>query len=1199
MKKLFYILIVLLLSQVLFADFYEDFEKITNFNNSSVFISPWYEVNDVGDGDLTEYFYDMSNWGIEYNIPNSKDVAYYTYGGHIFQIELDLNDTFYVPYYVFLNYKLNYPKPRNEIVKLKECILDLPEEILDYYNFTWYSANPDIASVDENGFVTIEGYGKTDVYICSEKKFNLQDSTNSITRTFNNKKYYAYEFRINVERPVYDVTGVELDHSDILIEKNSSYRLKATISPDNATNTKVTWSSSNESIATVNDNGVVTGVGIGITTITVKTDDGGFTAECRVTVRDGSVKGVTLNESEITVGVNGKYSGLEATLIPDYAVIKKVTWSSSNEEIATVDKNGVVTGVSEGEAYITVKTADGGYEDQCKVTVINYRVTGVTLNKSGITMDPGTTYDGLKATVSPENASNKDVTWSSSDTDVATVNQNGVVTAVSSGTAYITVKTVDGGFTAKCKVNVINYFVTGVKLNKSSITIDKGTVYTDLVATVSPSTAKNKEVTWSSNKTSVATVDQNGVVTGVDGGNAVITVKTKDGGFIAKCNVKVVVHVSSIKLNKSSITIETGTTYSDLKATILPDNATDKEVIWSSNKTSVATVDQNGVITGISNGVAIVTVKTKDGELTDTCEVNVVTPEPSSITVSKSSLTVGVGQTATISATVLPENANQTIVWISKDKTIATVSNGKIKGVKEGTVYVNAYTYNKKLYAKCKVTVVANPESITLNKTSETVCVGQKFTLKATVLPADAPQTVIWSSKDTSIATVSNGTVKGVGVGSTYIVAHTFDKKLYAKCKVTVIPYPESITLDKSKETVCVGQKFTLKATVLPANAPQTVVWVTKDKSIATVSNGQVKGVGVGSTTIIAYTYDKKLYAKCQVTVIPYPESITLDKTTASVVVGKKITLTAKVLPANAPQTVIWVSKDKSIATVSNGQVKGVSPGTVYINAYTYDKKLYAKCKVTVIPAPEEVVLSKTSMTIYVGNTATLTASVLPEGANQGVTFESSDTSVATVNSSGVIKGVKVGTAYITVRTKDKSKYKKCKVAVKNKPVTGVSLNKTSLELELGSSVILKATVKPSDATNKGVVWSSSDTGVVIVASTGKLTTVKTGVAYVTVTTKEGGYTAKCKVTVKNKAVTGVSLDKTSLELEVGKTATLTATVKPADATVKFVSWTSSNTKIATVNAGGKVTGVAPGTTNIIVTTQDGGYIAMCKVKVN
>ncbi len=703
---------------------------------------------------------------------------------------------------------------------------------------------------------------------------------------------------------------------------------------------------------------------------------------------------------------------------------------------------------------------------------------------------------------------------------------------------------------------------------------------------------------WSNNEDIVSVYIQDGVLwmRGVSYGSCYVYYTTDQTGiqeYVYLVDVEKV--PKSISLDETEITLAVGQS-TNLEATILPSTA-DQTVIWKTGKTDIATCNSDGKVKGVGVGHTYVYAYTYNKQLVAKCKV-IVVPAPTSITLDKTSETVCVGKKIKLKATVLPENAPQTVVWVSKNTSIATVSNGQVKGVKEGTCYVNAYTFDKKLYAKCKITVMAYPTSITLDKSSETVCVGKKIDLKATVLPANALQTVVWVSKDKNIATVSNGQVKGVSEGTCYVNAYTYDKKLYAKCKITVVAYPTSITLDKTSETVCVGKKIDLKATVLPKNALQTVIWASKDKSIATVSNGQVKGVSEGTTYINAYTYDKKLYAKCKITVVAYPTSITLDKTSISIVAGKKVELKATVKPKNALQTVVWVSKDKSIAKVSNGQVKGVSPGTVYVNAYTYDKKYYAKCKVIVIPAPEAVELNKTSMTVYVGKTGTITAKVLPEGAVQSVTFKSSDTTIATVNSKGVVSGLKIGQATITVRTKDKSKYKKCKVTVKNKPVTGVSLNKTSLTLEVGKATTLTATVKPSDATVKTVTWTSSNTKIAKVSSSGKVTALASGTANIMVTTKDGGYTAKCKVTVPAVAVTGVSLNKNSLDIMKGNTFVLKATVKPSSALDKTVTWSSSNEKIAKVSASGKVTAVAKGSATITATTNDGGKTAKCKVTV-
>ena len=170
-------------------------------------------------------------------------------------------------------------------------------------------------------------------------------------------------------------------------------------------------------------------------------------------------------------------------------------------------------------------------------------------------------------------------------------------------------------------------------------------------------------------------------------------------------------------------------------------------------------------------------------------------------------------------------------------------------------------------------------------------------------------------------------------------------------------------------------------------------------------------------------------------------------------------------------------------------------------------------------------------------------------------------------------------------------------------PVTGVTLNKIVLELYMGGSETLKATIAPANATNKYVTWTSSNPAVATVDANGKVTAKSLGMADITVTTKDGGYTATCRVGVVrrpggNVSVTGVTLNKTTLKLSKGASETLTATVAPTNATNKKVTWTSSDPAVATVDASGKVTGVANGTATITVTTEDGGYTATCAVEV-
>lgn len=236
-------------------------------------------------------------------------------------------------------------------------------------------------------------------------------------------------------------------------------------------------------------------------------------------------------------------------------------------------------------------------------------VTEVGLNKTSTTLIEGET-ETLVATVMPENATDKSVVWESGNESVATVSQEGLVTAVGEGKATITVKTNDGGFRASCEVTVNKKViaVTGVKLSAASMTLregDKGT----LTATVEPANATNKNVEWWTSDLDVVSVTStsggsNGYVEARGAGKATVTVKTEDGEFSASCEITVEkkeVPVTGIALDQSSLLLPVGNTYA-LKAHVQPSNATDQDIKWGSSNGGVATVDQTGKITAVAAG---------------------------------------------------------------------------------------------------------------------------------------------------------------------------------------------------------------------------------------------------------------------------------------------------------------------------------------------------------------------------------------------------------------------------------------------------------------------------------------------------------------------------------------------------------------------------------------------------------------------
>lgn len=261
------------------------------------------------------------------------------------------------------------------------------------------------------------------------------------------------------------VSGISLTESSITINMGSTHQLYATIQPLNATNQSLSWSS-NSSIIEVSSSGVITPVSVGTAKVTVTSFDGHFTDDCQVTV-EARVTGVELSKSSTEINA-GYTEQLSASVLPSNATNKTVSWSSSDESKATVSQTGLVRGVSEGSATITVTTAEGGFSDSCELTisVLHVNVSGVSLNKSRTCLNVGLA-EQLVATISPADATNRNLTWSSSNESVATVSQSGLVTAAALGKTIIRVTAAEGGFYAECEVSVKPPFISTWKTNNS------------------------------------------------------------------------------------------------------------------------------------------------------------------------------------------------------------------------------------------------------------------------------------------------------------------------------------------------------------------------------------------------------------------------------------------------------------------------------------------------------------------------------------------------------------------------------------------------------------------------------------------------------------------------------------------------------------------------------------------------------------
>ncbi|WPC40170.1 Ig-like domain-containing protein [Clostridium sp. JS66] len=343
-----------------------------------------------------------------------------------------------------------------------------------------------------------------------------------------------------------------------------------------------------------------------------------------------SVAGITLNKTNITLDP-AKTEKLIATVTPENAANKKVIWKSDNEAVATVDETGMVKAIGTGISNIKAITEDGNFEANCRITVTApIAVKGIQLNKKLLFLKNGES-ETLIATVLPNDATNKKVSWKSSNTSIATVDENGKVTVnINSkllliGTVKITATTDDGKYKAEAIVTAAKVPVLGIFLNKKKATIKVGESDT-LVAKILPQNATNKKVIWKSDNEKVAVVSENGEVKALSTGNAKIIVTTLDGPFKDSCDIKVIaantIPVTGVCIDKKLLTLKNGESKT-LTATVTPDKATNKKIVWKSSNPSIATVDENGKVTAnitsklIFVGFVKITATTVDGNYQD------------------------------------------------------------------------------------------------------------------------------------------------------------------------------------------------------------------------------------------------------------------------------------------------------------------------------------------------------------------------------------------------------------------------------------------------------------------------------------------------------------------------------------------------------------------------------------------------------
>lgn len=871
--------------------------------------------------------------------------------------------------------------------------------------FSYVSSNRNIAEVDPTtGIITARNSSTSPAII------TMKYRDNGIFETGGNGEYATGVPDITIEVTVID--GIQLNYTEVTINIRGTILLEPIV-----TNRveEIKWSSSDNRIAKV-ENGLVTGVKEGIAVITAQQTVNGIvkTAQCTIYVQP-SVTKVTLDPKQLTLGI-GKYEVIQASIEPSSLKGVSLKWASSNEDVLVITESGklsvTVKGVAGGNAVVTAINQDNVVVGFCNVEVLE-PVKGLVLSETEVTSRIGSNVQ-LRATITPDNATNQNVTWKSSNPKVATVSANGLVTMKSAGTTSIICTSVDNpSIQAFCNVRVLKA-VSGVYLDIDSKEMYVGENYR-LTYLVTPSDASTPTVIWESTNSSVVTVDNTGMLTAKAVGQAEIIIKTVDGSYMDLCTIVVKQKPTNVKLSVTNLTMNAGE-YFYLDAVLTPVNSSREGLVWECVDTSIATVSSTGRVTAKKAGETIIMVKTENGA-TAYCKLTVL-EAVTGLKITPEKAVIDAGERVTLVPEFFPATASNTNVqWSSSDEAIATVNkNGEVTGKQGGVAVIQCQTDDGGYNAVCIVTVIEEITEMKIVPEQYKLGLGKTYQLTVEVKNSSATnKDMEWYSSDESIVEVDkNGRIRGMSLGYATITAVATDgSEAEATCEIRVVTEVTGMSMNTSTLTLIQGESYQLEAEIRPADATYaTASWETDNEEIAIVDDdGMVTAISPGTAWITAKARDSSgKYCKCYVTVIaPIPSTgVTTMVDEVVMAPGEKKTIVAKSTPANTTDSMTWTSTDESIARVNavTGEITAVAPGNTSVIVMMDSGK---KAVINVIV----VGLNRTSIVMdYYSNGDRLYV----EGATSTVRWYSSNRRVVEVSANGVLTSRGTGTAIIEAR---------------------------------------------------------------------------------------------------------------------------------------------------------------------------------------
>jgi len=893
---------------------------------------------------------------------------------------------------------------------------NIPAEVIRRV-FTFSSDASAIASVNTDGIIKANVKGEASILIHYDKL-----NAAGIYREHSN--YFDTQLNSDVVYKVLVIDGLTLSSSYISMYTGGRHMLEAKATDRNTT---VYWTSSNPSVAKV-ENGEVVALSAGNTIITASQTINGVvkTASCEINVQP-SITNITLDPEEVEISV-GESLVINASVLPSNINNASLMFISSDESVFTItDANKLsvtIKAVAGGKAVLTAVNSDNIIVGNCLVTV-KEPVTNIKLSETNLNVKLATKTYQLYATISPAGATSKGITWESTNTSVATIDENGKLTLVSSGSTSIICTSIDNpNIKAICNVTV-SKAVSSVEFDQKSVEMYVGESKR-LTYQLKPDTASDTSVRFTSFNTAIADVDRSGMVTARQSGQTQIMIMSNDGSLYSICTVVVKQRATGVKMSVTNVTMNKGE-YFNIEVSVTPSTATDASLSWESQDEKIATVNSAGRVSAKDVGTTVIMVKTTTGA-TAFCTVTVL-EGVTQLELDPDFATVDIGETITLTPKFTPEKAsNQNVTFKSSDESIATVNPvGVVKGLKGGVVLITCESEDGGYRAFCLLTVHEPVISVNMNPESYILGLGKSYKLEATVSNDETASTttVTWTSDNTDVASVDKyGKVTGNKLGFAKITATADDDSgADAVCVIEVVNEVTSIKFPVGSMTLMVGEQYSFEAKVLPTDATyKDPTYVSTNEDVGLIDeDGVFSALKAGTTYVQAKAKDNSgKYAQCYVTVInPVPATgITLSDTELVLSPGEKKSVLTSLKPTNSTDEITWISNNDAIAKVDkNGLITAVDTGTCNVTVMT-DSGKKATVTVIVIGLSEtylEIPVYSTYSRLYVdGTTSTVRWTVqdklICEVKNGTITTRSVGTTkiYATVNGRQLVCEIKV-----------------------------------------------------------------------------------------------------------------------------------------------------------------------------------------------